>query len=187
ASRAKAALSAGVMSSAGLPVHMQRSIHVPDHIVKRCVRLYTRHTEVSMTLRLRYRVWKLTAASLLLAGTGVAAQPSIVQPSIVDGIAVTCAIANIVTAYCPNLEADPEYMQRVDVIKKALVTPDDEHLFLTAIGRHAVNLRRKLDELGEAEFCADALIAFGPPPGDGTLILGPDHAGDIAHWPTYEP
>ncbi|MGB6375021.1 MAG: hypothetical protein WCB09_17125, partial [Methylocella sp.] len=41
ASRAKAALSAGVMSSAGLPVHMQRSIHVPDHIVKRCVRLYT--------------------------------------------------------------------------------------------------------------------------------------------------
>ncbi|MFZ0496848.1 MAG: ImmA/IrrE family metallo-endopeptidase, partial [Methylocella sp.] len=40
-SRAKAALSAGVMSSAGLPVHMQRSIHVPDHIVKRCVRLYT--------------------------------------------------------------------------------------------------------------------------------------------------
>ncbi|MGC2092595.1 MAG: hypothetical protein WA648_05425, partial [Methylocella sp.] len=45
--RAKAALSAGVMSSAGLPVHMQRSIHVPDHIVKRCVRLYTRANELT--------------------------------------------------------------------------------------------------------------------------------------------
>jgi hypothetical protein len=64
---------------------------------------------------------------------------------IVEGIAVTCAVVNIGTAFCSNLEADPEYMQRVDVMKKALIAPGAEHLFLAAIGRHAVNLRRKLD------------------------------------------
>jgi hypothetical protein len=137
-----------------------------------------------MTLRLRYRVWKLRAlcwvlrrlraglvlllhlavASLLFAGTGAAAAP---QPSIVDGLAVTYAIVNIATAYCPNLAADSEHMRRIDEWKKA-INPDEDH-FLADIGRHAVNLRRKMDELGEAEWCADALIAFGPPPGEGIL------------------
>jgi hypothetical protein len=105
----------------------------------------------------------LAAASLLFAGTG-AAEP---QPSLVDGLAVTYAIVNIATAYCPNLAADSEYMQRIDKWKKA-INPDEDH-FLADIGRHAVNLRRKMDELGEAEWCADALLAFGPPPGEGIL------------------
>ena len=48
------------------------------------------------------------------------------------------------------------------------INPDEDH-FLADIGRHAVNLRRKMGELGEAEWCADALIAFGAPPGEGIL------------------
>jgi hypothetical protein len=124
----------------------------------------------------------LAAASLLFAEAEAAAQ----QPSIVDGIAVTCAIVNTATAYCPNLAADSEYMRRVDEMKKAL--NPDEHNFLAAIGRHAVNLRRKMDKLGEAEFCADALLAFGPPPGDGTLILRDEPVeGDVANWRACEP
>jgi hypothetical protein len=124
----------------------------------------------------------LAAASLLFAEAGAAEQ----QPSIVEGIAVTCAIVNIASAYCPNLEADPEYMRRIDEVKKALITPDDEHHFLAEIGRHAVNLRTKMDKLGEAEFCADALIAFGPPPGDGILIVRREQAEGGALWPACE-
>jgi hypothetical protein len=100
-------------------------------------------------------------------GAHTSAMRATPQSPIIDGLAVTYAIVNIATAYCPNLAADSEYMQRIDEWKKA-INPDEDH-FLADIGRHAVNLRRKMGELGEAEWCADALIAFGAPPGEGIL------------------
>jgi hypothetical protein len=98
----------------------------------------------------------LTVASLLFAGTGAAAED---DPSIANEVAATEAAAFTIAIYCPDLAVDTRQMQPIDEAARAF---GDGIEFRVAYGRYVLALSKLVGWRGQMQWCADALIKFGP-------------------------